>query len=175
MQLIDPVTTGIIAWTIGIEGIPPLPTWIGGVIISSGISALVIGEHRRKKLQQENQAVDQPESDGDIEMLASSDQDSETIHELDSGTKDSSLSDRYTNFPLELKSVMAVPPPADMSPQSARNRLQLTSHSAEASINGPVMLSPSDSERLNKIKNAVENQICCFSEGGSPIMNKSDD
>lgn len=52
MQLIDPVLTGIIAWFIGIESVPSIATWIGGIIISGGVSALVIGEDKRKKMSE---------------------------------------------------------------------------------------------------------------------------
>lgn len=50
-QLIDPITTGLISWAARVEGIPPLPTWIGGGVISVGVATLVYGESKRKEGQ----------------------------------------------------------------------------------------------------------------------------
>jgi hypothetical protein len=53
IQLLDPVLTGIIVWMAGIEGVPDISTWIGGIVIMSGVGLITVGEYSRSHLKEE--------------------------------------------------------------------------------------------------------------------------
>lgn len=67
-QLLDPALTGIISWAFGIEGIPDAATWIGGLIVMSGVGLLSAGEHLRE--QKEQHEHDSATHERDIEMTS---------------------------------------------------------------------------------------------------------
>lgn len=56
VQLVDPALTGFIAWIWGLEGIPSVATFIGGVVVALGIAAVVVFEARRKRAEESAQA-----------------------------------------------------------------------------------------------------------------------
>jgi hypothetical protein len=47
--LVDPALSGMFAWLAGLEGIPPLLTWIGGVVVIGGVAAITRGEYSRER------------------------------------------------------------------------------------------------------------------------------
>lgn len=61
INLLDPALTGIIAFMIGIEGVPELLIWIGGAVIVVGVATIGYGEHRRTR---QADRLDQPEDKG---------------------------------------------------------------------------------------------------------------
>lgn len=46
--LVDPAVAGFIAWVAGLEGAPPILSWVGGAFIVGGIFYVTIGEYMRK-------------------------------------------------------------------------------------------------------------------------------
>jgi drug/metabolite transporter (DMT)-like permease len=54
--LVDPAITGLISWIIQIEGIPTLWTIMGGLVVTAGVGLIVIGEHRRERQSDRNEA-----------------------------------------------------------------------------------------------------------------------
>lgn len=43
--LVDPLTTGIISFAFGVEGLPKTNVWIGGFVVITGVATLTVGEH----------------------------------------------------------------------------------------------------------------------------------
>jgi hypothetical protein len=42
--LVDPAVTGVLAWLIGVEGIPDIFTMVGGTIVVAGVGLVTVGE-----------------------------------------------------------------------------------------------------------------------------------
>lgn len=48
-SLINPAITGVVAYAIGLEGVPGLPTIFGGLMVLVGLGVMSIGENKRKR------------------------------------------------------------------------------------------------------------------------------
>lgn len=48
-SLINPAITGVVAYIVGIEGVPGLPTIFGGLMVLVGLGVMSVGENRRKR------------------------------------------------------------------------------------------------------------------------------
>jgi len=66
--LIDPAVTGLLSWSIGIEGIPTMFTVLGGAIVMAGVGLIVIGEHSRRKEEQQESKLDAPSATLDCKV-----------------------------------------------------------------------------------------------------------
>jgi drug/metabolite transporter (DMT)-like permease len=49
VTLVDPAITGIISWLVGIEGVPDVYTWSGGIVVLGGVLIVIFGENQRRK------------------------------------------------------------------------------------------------------------------------------
>jgi hypothetical protein len=49
VTLVDPAITGIISWLVGIEGVPDVYTWSGGIVVIGGVLIVIFGENQRLK------------------------------------------------------------------------------------------------------------------------------
>jgi drug/metabolite transporter (DMT)-like permease len=47
ITLIDPLVTGLLSWMAGFESVPDLGTWIGGVVVITGVALISHGERTR--------------------------------------------------------------------------------------------------------------------------------
>lgn len=47
--LVDPAITGMISWSAGLEDIPSLQTWVGGLTVVTGVLLIIVGENSREK------------------------------------------------------------------------------------------------------------------------------
>ena len=47
LSLVDPALTAFISWFVGLEGVPDILIWIGGVIIVGGVGIISYGDHLR--------------------------------------------------------------------------------------------------------------------------------
>jgi len=45
--LLEPLVGSFIGWCVGIQGLPGIWTWAGGVVLMGGLAAVVVGEHKR--------------------------------------------------------------------------------------------------------------------------------
>ena len=43
--LVDPLVTGLLSYIVGLEGIPDIGTWLGGIIVLIGVAIISQGEH----------------------------------------------------------------------------------------------------------------------------------
>ncbi len=49
LALIDPAVTAILSWAIGVEHLPSIYSWIGGVVVMAGVGAISYGEYTRSE------------------------------------------------------------------------------------------------------------------------------
>jgi hypothetical protein len=47
MNMLDPALTGLISWSVGLEGIPAAGVILGGTVVTMGIAVLTAGEQKR--------------------------------------------------------------------------------------------------------------------------------
>lgn len=47
LSLLDPFITAFLAWITGLEGLPSIFSWIGGLIVISGVALISYGEKSR--------------------------------------------------------------------------------------------------------------------------------
>lgn len=66
MTLVDPAITGVISWLVGIEGVPDVYTWSGGIVVIGGVLMVIFGENQRLKQEAQetllNYDDDEPQS-----------------------------------------------------------------------------------------------------------------
>ncbi len=51
LGLVDPAITAILSWLIGVESLPTLLTWCGGVVVMAGVGVISIGDHFRTQAE----------------------------------------------------------------------------------------------------------------------------
>lgn len=77
ISLIDPAATGLLSYLSGIEGIPDLPTILGGVVVIGGVLLITLGEHSRSEIEadgkQQKQVSDDAFADDDVTSDAETD------------------------------------------------------------------------------------------------------
>lgn len=96
VTLVDPAVTGVISWAAGLEGIPDVWTWLGGVVVMAGVGVVSLGEHRRLEHEQAQQEeADDAETegvDGDVEL--------ELVARFDLAGTDTSPTDKPVSTPV---------------------------------------------------------------------------
>lgn len=49
LALADPALTALLSWAAGLEGLPSIMSWMGGIVVMAGVGVISYGEHRREK------------------------------------------------------------------------------------------------------------------------------
>lgn len=73
--LVDPAVTGVLAWLIGVEGIPDVFTIIGGVVVVAGVGLVTVGE----ATHQQSPSSPSSSSSTSFEMIKLSDEDDDDV------------------------------------------------------------------------------------------------
>ncbi len=48
ISLLDPAITAVLSWIIGLEGLPTIFSWLGGVVVIGGVALITHGERQRE-------------------------------------------------------------------------------------------------------------------------------
>jgi drug/metabolite transporter (DMT)-like permease len=63
--LLEPFAVGLVAWTVGLEGVPSAPTIVGGLIIMAGVVFINIGEIRKEYFHRNESSHEKTSALGD--------------------------------------------------------------------------------------------------------------
>jgi len=68
LALADPALTALLSWAAGLEGLPSVLSWLGGIVVMAGVGVISYGEHQREKHGNSHQTK-QKEGKSILEMM----------------------------------------------------------------------------------------------------------
>lgn len=70
LGLMDPAITAILSWLIGVETLPSIFSWVGGMIVMCGVGIISYGEHQRSIKEKDHEVINSQTSNyEEVQML----------------------------------------------------------------------------------------------------------